>query len=272
MEKPLVSIIIPCFNQGQYLQEAVDSVLASTYENIEIIIINDGSSEKSDFLTNFSAPKTKVIKQENQGVCAARNNGINIASGKYILPLDADDKIYPEYIQKAVEILENNPKIGIVYCEAEFFGQVSGKWRIAEYVFPDILWTNSIFNSSIYKKTDWQKVGGYKKEMNLGFEDWEFWLSLIELGVEVYRIPEVLFLYRQHDNSRSGQVSKSDNRIKMLKKLIHFHPKLYSDNLEKILIPLHRTIDYYNKDKKLISNIRYKLNNFLRKFMSGFNI
>ena len=120
----LVSVIIPCFNQGCFINDAVKSVLNSSYQNIEIIIVNDGST---DFLTNevlkgFNDERIKVINQTNQGVCAARNNGINEANGEFILPLDADDKIAPLYIEKAVKVLHENPKIGIVYCDAESFG------------------------------------------------------------------------------------------------------------------------------------------------------
>lgn len=264
---PLVSVIIPCFNQGKYLQETVDSVLASIYENIEIIIVDDGSFQDVEFLQKFSAPKTKVLHQENQGVAVARNNGIQISGGKYILPLDSDDKIAPTYIEKAVKILERDEKISIVYSEAEFFGTKKGKWEIEEYKFPDILWTNSIFCSAVYKKSDWQKVGGYKNEMDLGFEDWEFWLSLIEAGANVYKIPEVLFFYRQHKNTRSEVLTKTGGEIQMIKKLVKLHPALYADNLESVLLPLHQKIEYYLLDKTLISKLRYKINNILRKVL-----
>lgn len=267
MDKPLVSVVIPCYNQGEYLKEAVDSVLSSTYENIEIIVVNDGSTKNVEFLKTFSAPKTKIIHQQNQGVALARNNGIKASNGKYILPLDADDKIYSTYIEKAVNVLENNEKIGIVYCEAEFFGQVAGKWRIAGYSFPEILWTNSIFNSAVYRKVDWQKVGGYKKEMDLGFEDWEFWLNLIESGTEVYKISEVLFLYRQTDLSRSGSLNKNNHAIVMFKQIIKFHPNLYADNLENILLPIHQMIEGYAQRRDLIRRVKYRINKILRKVL-----
>lgn len=265
MEKPLVSVIIPCYNQGRYLTESVDSVLASTYDNIEIIIIDDGSSQDKELLSSFCAPKTKVIHQENQGLASARNNGIQEAQGKYILPLDADDKIYPTYIQKAVDVLENNEKIAIVYCKAEFFGNKTGEWKIAQYKFPDILWTNSIFCTALFRKSDWQKSGGYKKEMS-GFEDWEFWLSLIEQGAQVYRIPEILFSYRQSDDTMSERLSKNNQKSALIKQLVKFHPQLYADNLEAVLLPLHKIIEFYSI-KTSYDKFKYKLHNYLRKMI-----
>ena len=266
MEKPLVSIVIPCYNQGHYLQEAVDSVLASTYENIEIIVVNDGSDLNIEGLS-AQFPKTQIINQEKQGVCVARNNAIENASGKYILPLDADDKIHPTYIEKAVNMLENNPKIGIVYCEAEFFGAKTGKWQLAEYKFPDCLYGNGIFVSVMYRKSDWEIGGGYKKEMTLGFEDWEFWLTLIENGVEVYKIPEILFFYRQHDNSRSAELVKNVNSVIMLKQIMKLHPNLYIDNLEKILLPLQRQLEYFSSRANYFSRIRFQVSKILRKML-----
>lgn len=267
MEKPIVSVIIPCYNQGQYLKEAVDSVLASTYENLEIIVVNDGSTKDIELLNTFFAPKTRVFHQENQGLASARNNAIAVAKGKYILPLDADDKIYPAYIERAVNVLEGNGKIGIVYCKAEFFGNKKGEWEIAEYRFPDILWTNSIFCSAMFKKSDWEKVGGYKKEM-FGFEDWEFWLSLIEEGCLVYRIPEVLFSYRQTDDAMSERLSKSNEKVVLIKKIISLHTSLYLDNLEKVLLPLSKTIEFYASRKNSFTRFRYKINNVLREILT----
>ena len=116
---PKVSIIIPCYNYGQYIDEAVDSVLAQTFQDFEIIIVNDGSTDEftNKKLENYNKPKTTVYFTKNQGVSAARNYAIEKSSGEYILPLDADDKIHSDYIKEAVDVLEANNEIGIVYCE-----------------------------------------------------------------------------------------------------------------------------------------------------------
>ena len=250
---PKVSVIIPCYNHGQYLEESVSSVLNQTFQDFEIIIVNDGSNEEKtiEVLNTFSKPKSIIINTENKGLSEARNTGIKAASGEYILPLDADDKIHTEYLEKAVKILDNNPSTGIVYSDAEFFGAKKGKWDLPEFNLHNFLTSNCLFCSALYRKSDWEKVGGYKKEMDKGYEDWEFWLSLIEMGVEVYKIPEVLFYYRQNSNSMAKNINK--NKLDLVKKIICFHPHLYSSNLEHIIGKLNSLVSEHNaKDENLL--------------------
>lgn len=246
-----VSVIIPCYNQGEYLQEAVDSVLASTHKNIEIIVIDDGSTKDVDLIDAVKCENVKIIHQKNQGVCIARNHGIKEATGKYILPLDADDKIYPTYIEKALNVMTQNPKFGIVYCNAEFFGSKTGIWKLEDYSFPEILISNMIFSSAMFRKSDWQKVGGYNPIMDSGYEDWEFWLSLIETGLGVFKIPEALFLYRQYEDTRTCRAEA--NRLALIKKIMRLHPNLYIDNFEKVIIPFFHIFVLKNSKKELFS-------------------
>ena len=121
---PKVSVVIPCFNHGRYLEEAVSSVLEQTFGDYEIIVVNDGSTDPFtvDLLKNYHPQKTRTLHTENQGLPTARNTGIAAATGDYILPLDADDKIGSEYLEQAVRVMDEQPNIGIVYCEAAYFG------------------------------------------------------------------------------------------------------------------------------------------------------
>lgn len=234
-EEPKVSIIIPCYNQGQYLEEAIASVLAQTYRNFEIVIVDDGSNDTStlEILKNYNQHSSRVIHTSNQGLACARNNGIKESKGKYILPLDADDKIAPTYLEKAVAILDNNEKVGIVYCEAEFFGTIKAKWELPDYNFPKMLLANLIFCSAFFRKSDWEKTRGYNPNMKFGWEDFDFWLSLIEQGVEVIRIPEILFFYRQLPNSMANSMSQ-EHWVYSYTQLFNNHPQLYSTNISAI--------------------------------------
>lgn len=229
---PRVSVIIPCYNQGQFIDEAIESVFAQTYKDFEVTVINDGSTDAQTnlILGSYDKRPIKLIQTDNQGVARARNLGIRESSGEYILPLDADDKIGNSYMEKAVEVLDANPGIGIVYCEAEVFGAWAGKWDLPEYRFPDILFNNVIFCSGFYRKSDWREVNGYNPNMIYGFEDYDFWLSLIELGREVYRIPETLFFYRQWAGSRNESITLEQMTF-LYAQLFKNHPKLYSDNI-----------------------------------------
>lgn len=225
---PKVSVVIPCYNLGAYLDEAVSSVLTQTFADFEIIVVNDGSTDPDtcELLATYSRPKTRVIHTSNRGVSAARNRGVKEASGEYILPLDADDCIAERYLEQAVEILDRYPKVGIIYGDAEYFGIQSGLMPLPSYSPSCMLWTNSIFSAAFFRRTDWKKVGGYCLSMRQGWEDWEFWLSLVELEVEVIRFPEVVLQYRTRTDSRDSSLTLSA-KVSLMAVMISNHPKLY---------------------------------------------
>ncbi|UBF28441.1 glycosyltransferase [Kovacikia minuta CCNUW1] len=233
--QPTVSVIIPCYNQGHYLDEAVGSILSQTDQSFEVIVINDGSTDEATvhLLQNYQKPHVKIIHTENRGPSAARNTGIQQAIGEYILPLDADDLIRPTYLEKGIKILDSNSNVGIVYSQAEFFGARTGVCAMSVYSFPEILQGNLIFNTSFYRKSDWEKVGGYNENMVDGWEDFDFWLSLIELGREVVHIPEPLLLYRQIPNSRNDRLNR-DRQVASYVQVFRNHTRLYTDHIHTL--------------------------------------
>lgn len=237
-----VSIIIPCFNHWQYLPEALDSALNQTHPDCEIVIVDDGSTLKppDDLLKRFQHERITFFRIENSGPSEARNKAIEKASGEYILPLDADDKIAPTYIEKAQKIFQAQPQVGIVYCDAEYFGNRNQEWELPPYNFPDILLDNFIFTTALFKKADWKRVGGYNVNMKHGWEDHDFWLSLIELKKTVVRIPETLFFYRQSGDSRTNRFNAEQKR-EMFEQLAKNHRNLYIENLDFIM---HRFAEF----------------------------
>jgi glycosyltransferase involved in cell wall biosynthesis len=177
---PRVSVIIPCFNDGAFIDEAVNSVLRQTYRDVEIIIVDDGSDgETRERLQTYKQPSIRVIFKSHEGVATARNLAVGQASGEFILPLDADDRIHETYIEKAIRVMESDDDIGIVYCRAVLFGEQTGMWDLPEYSFERILLQNMIFCSALMRKADLEKVGGYNTNMTSGYEDWDLSLSLI---------------------------------------------------------------------------------------------
>ena len=241
-DDPLISVIVPCYNQGQYLDEAVDSVLAQTYQNFEIIIVNDGSTEPESIkiLNNYQKPKSKVIHTSNQGVCRARNTAIETAQGKYIFPLDADDKIAPTYLEKALKIIENNLDVGIVYCETILFGAQEGtstssplpKMFLGQDSLPEILLHNRIHNSALYRKSDWELVNGYNPNMVYGLEDYDFWLSVLATGKKAYLIEEYLYFWRKKEVSRTTLAKQ--NLLACYIQIFENHQDLYLGNMDAI--------------------------------------
>ena len=236
---PKVSVIIPCFNQGEYLREAVESVRSQTFEDLEIIIVDDGSDDEQTarICAAQEGLGIRVIRTANQGLASARNNGIAESKGQYILPLDADDKIAPEYLSEAVEILDSDNQIGIVYCQARLFGAVEGDWHLPDYSLDEMLKDNIIFCTALFRKSDWQISGGYDPAMVHGWEDYDFWLSLIGRGLKVHRLEGKYFFYRVSPDSMVRSKEKSQ-KIEMFKRVFQRHQKLFSDHIEVWLEPL----------------------------------
>lgn len=201
----LVSIVIPCYNAGAMLCEAVDSALAQTYPNVEIVIVDDGSTDArtQEILRTVTWPRTRILHQANAGPAAARNRAVANAEGVYILPLDADDRIDPTYVEKAVAVIEDSPNIGVVYCRAMKFGAESGPWMLPPYNLRELVIDNVIFVTALYRKSDWEAVGGYTEGMLSGVEDYEFWVKMLNHGVGVLQLDEFLFHYRVQEKSRT---------------------------------------------------------------------
>lgn len=231
-----VSVIMPCYNQGIYLEEAVASVLNQTFRNFEVIVVNDGSTDPYtvELLANYRRPHTRVLHTPNQGLAAARNAGIAAAAGEYILPLDADDKIGHRYLERAVAVLERDPDIGIVYCRGRLFGAEERPIVAPEFSVRKMLFSNLIFAAGFFRRADWQKVGGYNPNMRHGCEDWDFWLSLIGQGRKAYRIPEELFFYRIKEASMNASMD-TGRRIDMHLQLMRNHPALFVEQARPLL-------------------------------------
>jgi len=233
IELPLVSIIMPCYNHGAYLMEALESVKKQSYPNYEIILINDGSTDTETLaLLDKLSDEATVIHQENAGPSVARHRGIQEAKGKYLFFLDSDNRVKSEYIGKGVAIMEANPKIGIVYSDAEVLG---GNRRITKSAFNIYLlvFANNMDLCSVMRKQAYDDTPGFDSYLSkLGLEDWELWFSLYDAGWQFHYIPEVLFDYRVADESRTHQVANK-NIDKIVSHIYQKHSKLifekYSD-------------------------------------------
>lgn len=216
MNDPLVSIIVPCYNQAQYLAEALQSVLDQTYSNWECIIINDGSPDNTEAVAQEwleTDNRFKYIFKKNGGLSSARNAGNTIAEGEFILPLDADDRIGPNYLSLAVDEFKKDSDLKVVYCQAEKFGDEVGEWKLPCYSIKNLAIDNMIFCSAIYKKGDWEIVGGYDLNMIYGLEDWEFWISILKNGGKVICLDEVSFYYRIKKESMVEQLNAEKRKI-----------------------------------------------------------
>lgn len=211
-----VSVIIPYYNQALLIEETIHSVLASTYLPIEVIIVDDGSTDESARVVEELAkqhPLIKFYKQANSGPSVARNHAIIKASGSFILPLDGDDLISPDYIAKAIDVFKQDPMVKVVYCEAEKFGAKTGKWNLKPFSLESLAKDNMIFVSALYRKIDWEACGGYPEDLRWVSEDWVFWIAMLKNGGKVVQLPITGFYYRISPNSRRKGMDKHKKQL-----------------------------------------------------------
>lgn len=226
----LISIVIPCYNCEEYIVETVQSVLDSDYKNIEIILVNDGSKDKTASIIDTIAKKYGNISAfhiENNGPSKARNIAISKAKGEYILPIDGDDKIDANYISKAHHIISNSPQIKVVYCNAEYFGDKTGAWFLPDFSYELLATSNMIFISAMFRKSDWEKIGGFDEKMIHGIEDWDFWISMLKDGGKVYRLDYTGFYYRITIQSRTIKLFKEGKIKQMYQYIFNKHKDFF---------------------------------------------
>lgn len=268
-----VSIIVPCYNQAEYLGETLNSVINQSYPNWECIIVNDGSSDNSEQIALEYCKKDnrfKYLFQSNQGPSTARNNGIAQTSGEFILPLDGDDIIGETYIEKCVKHFQSHPQTKLVYCKAQLFGAEQGAWELPDYNYESFIWSNSIFCSAMFCRTDFNNTSGYNPNMRYGLEDWDLWLSLLHKHDIVCQIPEVLFFYRKRNGSRDSIAH--EHLAEMQRQIVLNHPLIYNQYIKELVV-LQYNINSLSEERNFLetelnsvrSTTLYKLLILLRK-------
>jgi len=269
-----ISVIVPCYNQAQFLSDALNSVLQQTCFDWECIIVNDGSEDNTEEIAKEYTKRDKRFKylyKTNGGLSSARNIGIANSTGTYILPLDADDKIGHNYIAKALQSYNSNPEISLVYSDADFFGIKQGKWYLRPYSYKELLKSNMIFCSSVFKKKDFEKIGGYDEQLKRGYEDWDLYLRLLGPDSVICKLNEVHFHYRIKHQSMLKDISTNiEHELNCY--IYNKYQHLYNAHFESP-IALIRKLDTYEKlyknscdyklGNKLINPIR-SLRNFLK--------
>lgn len=224
------TIIITSYNKEMYIAETINSAIKQSFSDYEILIVDDGSTDKSrSVIESFNDTKIRLLFKENEGVIKTRNTAISEAIGKYIVQLDGDDKIGEEFLSKTVSEMEKDSSIGIVYCKTQLFGQKNNVWDLGEFSLSKQLLTNQIVITALFKKEDFLKTQGYNLDFSEGLEDWDFWLSLIELGVKVKQLNDIEFFYRVLPDSRNNFTRKKEEKLKDL--IWNNHKELYRKNV-----------------------------------------
>jgi glycosyltransferase involved in cell wall biosynthesis/SAM-dependent methyltransferase/Flp pilus assembly protein TadD len=229
---PAVSIVIPCFNQAHFLPEAVESVINQFYGDWECIIVDDGSPDQTSvvarqIIDRHPGKQIRLIRKANGGLADARNAGIRAARGRYILPLDADDRLHPEYLKLTVPVLDHQTEISIVYVDEQNFGDTTHVHRKGVSDLANLLRSNVHDYCTLYRRSVWEVVGGYSPAMYIGAEDWNFWIAAAKRGFRSFHVEKPLFLYRNRSGTMIEQVYMNTDVVKA--HLIMHHPDLFAE-------------------------------------------
>ncbi len=204
---PKLSIIITCYNLGNYLEGAIASIKDySPSSDYEIILVNDGSTDEVTIqILKAIGQQDKsifILHQSNMGLAKARNNGIKLAKGKYIIPLDADNKLRFEFIRQTIAILDAKEEVDVVHGDAQLFGNKDSVWKGKPFDIAEMVLNNYIDACAGFRKSVWNELGGYDENMPvMGFEDWDLWLRMAVRGYQFQYVETLFFDYRVRDNS-----------------------------------------------------------------------
>jgi glycosyltransferase involved in cell wall biosynthesis len=197
---PLVSIPILCHNYGHFLAEAIESALAQTYPNIEVTVVDDGSTDGSAEVARRYVPEVEVVSHENMGVVRACNAAVGRARGELFAFLSADDTLEPTYVDELMDALAGAPDASFAYCDARLFGAESGIRRAFPFS-PALLAAvgNFVNGSALTRRSAYLDVGGYHDDLAAhGYEDWDLWLRMLEHGHRGTYVPKPLLNWRRH--------------------------------------------------------------------------
>lgn len=225
---PQFTVIIPCHNQGRFLEDCLESVVAQTKRAHEIIVLNDGSTNAdAEIIEKVAAryPVRLLTNKTAHGLPDARNQAIAAATTDYILPLDADDKIASHYLELARDVISANPDADIICGNGEYFGKDKGATRFPPYTPARMLLDNCIPAAAIFKKSDWLTAGGYRTIFREGWEDWDFFLTLLERGATYHHIDSVVFHYRRHALNITKSIDRNpEQKMRLYRLLLEQHP------------------------------------------------
>ncbi|HSG39507.1 MAG TPA: glycosyltransferase [Thermoanaerobaculia bacterium] len=239
-----VSVVIPCFDQGEFLIEAVASVERAVPEPCELIVVNDGSREPRtlEILEVLRRAGYRIGSQENAGLAAARNLGFELARAPYVVPLDADNRLRPGFVEEALQILDNDSGVGVVYGDRSDFGLRSEVVDVPPFKLDEILPFNFIDACAVVRKEVWRACGGYDAEMpEPGWEDWDLWIGAAGRGWKFHHLPVVAFDYRVRPGSMISAFDDEELRRRVLGYVIAKHRDLYWRRLPELLVAAQRS-------------------------------
>gem|GEM_PF-2015213 len=232
MPLPTVSVVIPCYNCADTLRQTVASIAAQNYSNLELLLVNDGSTDgTAALLAELSAtlPFARVLEHpHNRGPAAALNTGVAHAQGKYILPCGADDTLSENYIASCVAALEQHPECGFAYPEwQQDFGESTQRHRFPEWstLVQELRIYCHLPAHTLFRRTLWEATGGFCEELP-AYEDWDFWIGCVEHGAVGIRVPGITLFYRVRSTGQLRRHHAQDRELKA--RIVLRHPRWFT--------------------------------------------
>lgn len=233
-----ISVIIPAYNQGHYLGEAIQSVLDQTYPDFEVIVVDDGSTDKTaQVACSFSDPRVRYIHQENRGLSAARNTGILRSSGEYLTFLDSDDLFVADKLETLLNAMQRDPELGFVAGQAVLIDENAlPLGKVFDTPLPEnpahlLLW-NPLHVCSVLLRRDWQQKVGLFDESLQAYEDWDMWLRLARAGCRMGWVPHPVSLYRFHTRQMTRDKERMTAATFAVLKKVYSDPDLPQEWLD----------------------------------------
>jgi len=248
-----VVILIPTYNYGKYLREAIDSALAQDYPNVEIVVANDGSTDDTEDILQSYGNKITYYSWENAGVYSTRQKALAVIDGEYFLNLDADNRLFPQAVSAFVEALESAPSdVGFAYCHRMRFGSTEGISKSHEFSVERLKLKNYLDMGSMIKMKVVKEIG-FDPEFDSGMGDYDFFLSAVSKGYRGVLIDQALYEYRTHLESITRRLHLSANKVAVSKKLLSKHASFFSEKEKreflqharyKVCIALQKELDH----------------------------
>jgi glycosyltransferase involved in cell wall biosynthesis len=231
-----IDVVVAHYNHGEYLETALDSLLAQSVSGFDIIVVDDGSTElaSKEVLARLGAhPCVRVVYRDHQGVGAARNAGIQLSDAQYIFVMDADDRVEPSFIEECLAVLDRRPEVGIVSSWIRTFGV--GEWLVkpAGGLIEDFLHKNNCPGQAVIRRTCWEQTGGYREELGSAAEDWEFYLSVLERRWRAHIVEKPLLHYRVQ--RQSANTASQARRSDLYRRIVALHEDTYRRCLIEVL-------------------------------------
>lgn len=230
---PLVSIIVPLYNQAAFVAETIASINAQTYTNWECVVVDDGSTDGSLAVVKQLASNDSrfiLLSQANKGVAAARNKGVKASTGVYLVCLDGDDLISDNYLEECVKYFASNADVKVVVPTGKWIGERTGTMPIPTFSLQILAKQCPFYVSAMFSRLGYDNTTGFDETMLAGLEDWEFWIQLLKNGGSVAPIATAEFYYRIKKQSRNNSFS-SKERLAIYNYISTKHAQFFAEHL-----------------------------------------